>query len=95
MALSGHAQCADECPLLGAKRTLTNRCLPISIFEYTEAPVPAALEVRETLALTARSEGSHRTCYTKKLRYCWLMVSRNLGRAGVELGENGSVTPTS
>ena len=30
-----HAQCADECPLLGAKRTLTNRCLPISIYEYT------------------------------------------------------------
>ena len=26
MALSRHAQCADECPLLGAKRTLTNRC---------------------------------------------------------------------
>jgi hypothetical protein len=25
---------ADECPLLGAKRTLTNRCLPISIYEY-------------------------------------------------------------
>ena len=33
LALSGHAQCADECPLLGAKRTLTNRCLPISIYE--------------------------------------------------------------
>ena len=32
---SRHAQCADECPLLGAKRTLTNRCLPISIYEYT------------------------------------------------------------
>ena len=31
LALSGHAQCADECSLLGAKRTLTNRCLPISI----------------------------------------------------------------
>ena len=30
MARSRHAQCADECPLLGAKRTLTNRCLPIS-----------------------------------------------------------------
>src|SRR5262245_66255368 len=28
-------QCADECPLLGAKRTLTNRRLPISIYEYT------------------------------------------------------------
>ena len=27
--------CADECPLLGAKRTVTNRCLPISIYEYT------------------------------------------------------------
>ena len=26
---------ADECPLLGAKRTWTNRCLPISIYEYT------------------------------------------------------------
>src|SRR4030095_9245360 len=35
MAQSRHAQCADECPLLGAKRTLTNRCLPISIYEYT------------------------------------------------------------
>src|SRR5262245_6569615 len=33
MALSRHAQCADECPLLGEKRTLTNRCLPISIYE--------------------------------------------------------------
>ena len=28
-------QCADECLLLGAKRTLTKRCLPISIYEYT------------------------------------------------------------
>ena len=35
MAQSRHAQCADECPLLGARRTLTNRCLPISIYEYT------------------------------------------------------------
>jgi hypothetical protein len=35
LALSGHANRADECPLLGAKRTLTNRCLPISIYEYT------------------------------------------------------------
>jgi hypothetical protein len=25
MAQSRHAQCADECPLLGASRTLTNR----------------------------------------------------------------------
>jgi hypothetical protein len=30
LAQSRHAQCADECPLLGAKRTLTNRCLQIS-----------------------------------------------------------------
>ena len=35
LAQSRHAQCADECPLLGAKRTVTNRCLPISIYEYT------------------------------------------------------------
>src|SRR5215510_2404005 len=35
LAQSRHAQCADECPLLGATRTLTNRCLPISIYEYT------------------------------------------------------------
>ena len=34
VALSGHATSADECPLLGAKRTLTDRCLPISIYEY-------------------------------------------------------------
>jgi hypothetical protein len=26
MAQSRHAPCADECPLLGARRTLTNRC---------------------------------------------------------------------
>ena len=32
LAQSGHAQCADECPLLGAKRTVTNRFLPISIY---------------------------------------------------------------
>jgi hypothetical protein len=35
MAQSRHAQTPEECPLLGAKRTLTNRCLPISIYEYT------------------------------------------------------------
>ena len=35
LAHSGRATRADECPLLGAKRTLTNRCLPISIYEYT------------------------------------------------------------
>ena len=28
MALSGHPTCTDECPLLRAKRTVTNRCLP-------------------------------------------------------------------
>jgi hypothetical protein len=36
LAQSRHAQCADECRLLGAKRTLTNRRLPISIYEYTD-----------------------------------------------------------
>ena len=35
LALSRHAQCADECPLLGAKRTWINRRLPNSIYEYT------------------------------------------------------------
>jgi hypothetical protein len=35
LAQSRHAQRADECPLLGTKRTLTNGCLPISIYEYT------------------------------------------------------------
>src|SRR6476659_9207371 len=35
LAQSRHAHCADGCPLLGAKRTVTNRCLPISIYEYT------------------------------------------------------------
>jgi hypothetical protein len=34
-AQTRHAQCANERPLLAAKRTLTNRCLPISIYEYT------------------------------------------------------------
>jgi hypothetical protein len=27
--------CADECRLLGASRTVTNRCLPTSIYQYT------------------------------------------------------------
>jgi hypothetical protein len=31
LAQSRHAQCADECLPLGARQTLTNRCLPISI----------------------------------------------------------------
>ena len=35
LAQSRHAQCADECPLLGSKRTVINRCSPISIYEYT------------------------------------------------------------
>jgi len=34
MALSGHSAIAVEAPLLGAKQTLTNRCSPISIYEY-------------------------------------------------------------
>ena len=34
LAKSGHANRADECPLLGAKRTVTNRCLPISIYVH-------------------------------------------------------------
>ena len=34
-ALSGHPVRQSECPLSGAKRTLTSRCLPISIYEYT------------------------------------------------------------
>jgi hypothetical protein len=36
LAHSRHAQCADECPLLGAKQTVTNRCLPISIYESAD-----------------------------------------------------------
>ena len=35
MAQSRHTQYPHECPLLGVKRTLTNRCLQISIYEYT------------------------------------------------------------
>jgi hypothetical protein len=35
MAQSGHASSSGECPLSGVKRTVTNRCLPISIYEYT------------------------------------------------------------
>ena len=37
LAHSGRATRADECLLLGAKRTVTNRCLPISIYEYAHA----------------------------------------------------------
>ena len=57
VAQSRHAQCSDECPLLGAKRTLTNRCLPISIYELavinkkrtpTEADAPMA-QVQKSL----------------------------------------------
>jgi hypothetical protein len=32
LAQSGHSDGTTECPLLGAKRTLTNRCSPISIY---------------------------------------------------------------
>jgi hypothetical protein len=35
MAQSGHSSVAARCPLLGVKRTLTNRCSAISIYEYT------------------------------------------------------------
>jgi len=35
VAHSGRATRADECLLLGPKRTWTNRCLPNSIYEYT------------------------------------------------------------
>ena len=35
LALFGHPTCTEECPLSGARRTVTNRCLPISIYEYT------------------------------------------------------------
>jgi hypothetical protein len=44
MAQSRHAQRADECLLLEAKRTLTNRCLPISINEYTALYSRAAFD---------------------------------------------------
>jgi hypothetical protein len=33
MAQSRHAQCADEMSAFGSRRTLTNRCFPISIYE--------------------------------------------------------------
>src|SRR6185369_6211145 len=39
MALSRHAQRADERPLLGAKRKLTNGCLPISIMSTGASPL--------------------------------------------------------
>ena len=35
LALSGRATRANECLLLGAKRTWINRCLPNSIYDYT------------------------------------------------------------
>jgi hypothetical protein len=34
---------------LGAKRTLTNRCLPISIYEYTACSLGDSLELRRLL----------------------------------------------
>jgi len=46
LAQSSHAQCADACPLLGAKRTLTNRCSPILIYEQAHglpSPAPKAI----------------------------------------------------
>src|ERR1700730_3584897 len=63
MAQSRHAQCADECPLLGAKRTLTNRGLPISIL--STRPSKAGLRTenssphgsQQTPPPLARSEG--------------------------------------
>src|SRR6476660_9535916 len=46
MAQSRHAQTPDECPLFAAKRTLSNRCLPILIYEQAHGlhpPEPNAL----------------------------------------------------
>jgi hypothetical protein len=43
MAQTRHAQCADECPVFGAKATVTNGCLTISIYEYTQMPSYARL----------------------------------------------------
>jgi hypothetical protein len=39
MAQSRHAQCADDCPLLGTKQTVTNRCGPISICRSEHHPI--------------------------------------------------------
>jgi hypothetical protein len=49
LALSGRATRADECPLLRAKWTLANRCLPISN-EYT-AYIVTRLRVVRTISL--------------------------------------------
>ena len=54
MAQSRHAQCADECPLLGAKRTLTNRCS--AEFE-TWGPAPRAASRGLVLASRHRVVG--------------------------------------
>src|SRR6185437_6719597 len=51
LAQSRHAQCADECRLLGAKRTVTNRCLPISIYEYTTGPAHVPSRVNQAARL--------------------------------------------
>jgi O-methyltransferase len=45
MAQSRHAQCADECLLLGAKRTLTNRCSPTSSSNLARAGQAERVEV--------------------------------------------------
>ena len=54
-------QCADECPLSGAKRTLTNRCLPISIYEYTaERHSRSCLSLRATILPSCAIQRRHR-----------------------------------
>jgi predicted O-methyltransferase YrrM len=45
MAQSRHAQCADECLLLGAKRILTNRCSPTSSSNLARAGQVERVEV--------------------------------------------------
>jgi hypothetical protein len=68
MAQSRHAQCADECPLLGAKRTVTNRRLPISIYEYTAwsrllplLPVPTGETTTQKTGLRSWRDAAPRT----------------------------------
>ena len=52
---SRHTQCADECPLLGVKRTVTIRCLPISIMSTRPSRTSAK---RGLIQITCRMDNS-------------------------------------
>src|SRR4029077_18853814 len=91
--IAGVCHRADECPLLGAKKTVTNRCLPISIYGYRASRSRYGVEISRRHRSLSRTRR-----YTRKTANCEVGSLTKLHEARqkttLRQGNDGCGTPS-